>query len=397
MNASRMMILAGVTTLLVAAMAFLRQSDSEIEKASAEVREFAWSWYEPNIVPWKNEKIETDLAGVHQPQIHMGPDEELVVQARERLYHSLDGGRTWKTLCSTPPGNTSGVAILRDGTFLLATNVQHGYEKHPYRSERYTIRSFTYRSKDRGKTWSPAFELDPWPYDGVGTDASIRFHEHEDGTIYYPVSTTRIARPGKPLTKPNWYFAAQLYVSLDGGRTFRSRANMGKWTCEADLLSLDDDELLASIRYQTPGEGLWPRYKQTAISRSTDGGRTWTIPRIVTGFLQQTGCLVQLSDGTIVLPFSHKDEGFGQRFLVSYDRGHTWSKTIFELNRGGMFASSVTLSDDTIVTVFEDRSRDRKLTILRWKIPSREEVKSGGFFTPPPVDLDRMYSIHYAH
>lgn len=382
--------------LMAVQFLFLTPGDvSMVENARA--GEAAWSWYEPKVVSWTCERIETDLGGVHQPQINIGPDDELVVQATARLYHSVDGGSTWKKLCDAPGGDTSGVAILGDGTILVATNVQAGYDGHPYESPNYTIRSFTHRSEDRGTTWSAPFELDPWPYQGVGTDASIRFREAADGTIYYPVSTTAMARPGQPLANADRYFAAQLYVSTDGGRTFRSRCNMGKWTCESDTLPLGDGRLLASIRYQTPGSGGWPRYKQTAVASSSDAGRTWTVPRIVTGFLQQTACVVRLSDGTVVLPFSHKDVGQGQRFLVSYDSGRTWCKTIYELNKGGMYASSAVLKDDTIVTAFEDRPRGAKLTVLRWKVPSREQVAGGGFFEPPPVDLDRTCSIHYAN
>lgn len=168
--------------------------------------EFPWSWYEPRILPWPCEKIDTDLGRVHQPQLNIGPNDELVVQGNESLFHSVDGGLTWKKLCVTPKGDTSGVAILKNGTILVATNLQDGYATpfvNPYTSETYTVRSFICRSEDRGKTWSEPYELDPWPYEGVGSDASIRFTEGPDGTIYYPVSVLRIARPGKSLTPPN--------------------------------------------------------------------------------------------------------------------------------------------------------------------------------------------------
>lgn len=391
--------IGALALLLSVGPSTLRSSDPTTSEVQPEVRESAWAWYEPEFIAWPCEKIETEIDNVHQPQIAIGPDEELVVQARGNLHHSVDSGRTWKHLCDTPAGDTSGVAVLRDGTFLVATNIQDGYETNGYTSPNYTIRSFTYRSEDRGQTWSQAFELDPWPYDGVGTDASIRFSEDEDGTIYYPVSTTNIARPGKPLPQERWYFAAQLYVSLDGGRTFRSRANMGKWTCESDILALGGGHLVSSIRYQTPGEGSWPRHKQTAIAFSTDSGRTWTTPRLVTGYLQQTACLVKLSDDTLVLPFGHKHPGHGQRFILSYDLGKTWSNTIFELNKGGLYASSVALKDDTIVTVFQARDRENnrfsKLTVLRWRVPSREVVSRGGFFAGPKVDRDRdYYTMH---
>ena len=69
---------------------------SGVMKATAS--EWAWSWHELKVVLWSCEKIETDLGGIHQPQIDIGPNDELVVQAVGRLYHSVDGG--WNLSCS---------------------------------------------------------------------------------------------------------------------------------------------------------------------------------------------------------------------------------------------------------------------------------------------------------
>jgi len=52
------------------------------------------------------------------------------------------------------------------------------------------------------------------------------------------------------------------------------------------------------------------------------------------------------------MPFGHNEKGGGQRFMVSYDNGETWGKTVFELNIGGWYASTAVLSDDTIITVY---------------------------------------------
>ena len=99
-------------------------------------------------------------------------------------------------------------------------------------------------------------------------------------------------------------------------------------------------------------------------------GLTWSQQRMVTAAWQQTGCLVTLSDNTWILVFSHKDcphdvpwicnyhhpgnHTRGQRFIVSYTQGQTWSNSIFVLHVGGMYASSVVLrhgdDKDTIVT-----------------------------------------------
>ena len=93
---------------------------------------------------------------------------------------------------------------------------------------------------------------------------------------------------------------------------------------------------------------------------------------------------MRLADGTILMPFSHKDKGQGQRFMISYDEGKTWSRTVYELHVGGMYASSVVLDDGTIVTAYAERNGP--FTVLRWRAPSRKAVEKGGFFEPLAVN-----------
>jgi len=91
-------------------------------------------------------------------------------------------------------------------------------------------------------------------------------------------------------------------------------------------------------------------------------------------------------DGTLVMPFGYKGvyEGrkFGQRFMLSYDQGRTWSRTVYQLHTGGLYASSVVLDDGTILTVHDDRADTQRLTALRWRVPPRAEVEKAGFFEP---------------
>jgi hypothetical protein len=66
-------------------------------------------------------------------------------------------------------------------------------------------------------------------------------------------------------------------------------------------------------------------------------------------------------------PFGHKTTAqgmrFGQRFLVSYDEGASWSQTVYELYHGGLYANSVVLDD---VTVHDNRDAgQRHLNVLR--------------------------------
>ena len=95
----------------------------------------------------------------------------------------------------------------------------------------------------------------------------------------------------------------------------------------------------------------------------------------MTGNGQQSASFVQLSDGSLVLAFGHKDAGEGQKFILSYDGkmalslfspctrvanlksilnagGISWSNGVWDLHRGGLYASSVPVGDDEVVTAY---------------------------------------------
>jgi hypothetical protein len=165
-----------------------------------------------------------------------------------------------------------------------------------------------------------------------------------------------------------------------------------------DVLSVGPGQLVAALRYQTDnqpaGFGIRPRYKQSAVQVSSDYGFSFSAARVVTGYLQQSACLVQTAgaDGTdraLVLVFGYKPaanmprDDYGQRFIVSYDNGTSWSNRIFRLHRGGMYASSAVAVDDTIVTVLANGSA---LEMLRWRLPARSRVAANGFFRPSAVE-----------
>lgn len=396
-----------------------------------------WADYHPEVVqafdnmtPWPCERIATDLGPCSQPTLAMGPNQELVTDGLRQcevedpgsrtdktafIYHSTDGGMTWGTLCEVPmevsapeeavtvfgprPG---GIGFLRDGTLLASIRLYYAGGKGGVDDETVRSRVWVVRSVDRGRTWSAPFELDPASFEAMGGNR-VRFYERPDGTVLLPMNCTRYARPGKPLSQGDAYETAQVYASADGGQTWHKHGDVGQHSDETGFLSLRSGRMLACTRYQRRkmpgdpselgkpgGEDEGSIYKQTALCHSDDGANTFSEHLLMTGWLQQTACLVQLRDGTVVMPFGHKDENQGQRFLVSYDEGRTWSKTVFELNRSGMYASSVALSDDTIVTVYavEWHSGGRnRLDGLRWKAPPRSTVGANGFFVPRPVAI----------
>lgn len=86
------------------------------------------------------------------------------------------------------------------------------------------------------------------------------------------------------------------------------------------MLPLGNGTILAACRFQNDPCSL-VYYSNAGITVSHDRGATWSVTGLLTGWAQQDGSLLKLHDGTIVMPFAHKDKGYGQRALFSYDNG----------------------------------------------------------------------------
>ena len=405
---------------------------------SAEDSALTWVDYHPELAkvfaqpctPWECEVIETDLSGASQPGLVMGIKGELVANSRNRIFSSSDGGRSWSVLCevpldpSVPEGfrllscHILGCAVAVDGSLVVSISKQYndGRRYEGFHDETYHLGTTILRSADRGKTWDEPVKLDPAPFGCVGANPGSCFTRLPGGVLAQALMVHDQPRASRPLPKSKWFSQAFLFTSSDGGRTWSTTGSLGLHSDESDVIALPSGRMLAVTRYQRkklPGDpadlassyyfdpehnrdacsecalgakavGGHSVYKQTALLDSNDGGRTWSHPRLLTGWLQQTACLVRLADGTILMPFSHKDKGQGQRFMISYDEGKTWSRTVYELHVGGMYASSVVLDDGTIVTAYAERNGP--FTVLRWRVPSRKAVEKGGFFEPLAVN-----------
>ena len=372
-------------------------------------------------VPWDLTGFDTYPVSVSQPVVFKGPEGELVANSITQILRSTDGGHTWDVVGTPPltpiawPGlkhlatRLEGCGVTADGTLLAQISAQYndGRKYEGLSDPTYHVDLFVSRSTDGGKTWEPRVRLNKSPHENSGGH-STRFFRLPDGRIGLSMGAFFQPETGEPMPVAEMYSRTFIWSSADDGKTWqRSSEPFCLYGAEPDFLILKSGRLLATIRWQrhklphdlpelaSPhtmrndkppytkskvlGKGFVGRF--TAVLRSDDGGTTWTEPRIVTGMDEQTGCLVQLSDGAVVLVFGHKTDGLGQRFMLSYDDGETWSRRIYQLHWGGQYASSVILEDDTIVTVIR-HARTRHLQALRWRAPSRKEVAEGGFFTP---------------
>lgn len=323
-----------------------------------------WSLYTPILRPWPaREQFNHSTKGFIEPTIVAGSHfghEVLLVQSGAEISISRTAGRSFAPLCVYPgahrpagAGFANGLGLLSDGTLLAAH----------YYSDADGIRTMVFRGKlptvgglvgsSAGGTdcgWSKGFVLPPIgsQKNSVGGGLGIRFTEgtvpDDDGNdvtavLFAVRNQEEFTAEGHPIPKSAQASYAVIYRSTNSGRTFAVHGRLSNNTAEADLLVLPRaapganaqlaGTVVATSRYQTRHfasarydtgvlrNDTTVSYKATAVFRSTNGGRSWSPPGLVTGRGQQSGCLVRLDDGTIILPFGHKD-AVSQRTAPSF-------------------------------------------------------------------------------
>ena len=392
-----------------------------------EVAEIFDSVFEYKKIDWPSEMIDTGVGPVNQPSITIGADQELFTVGKNgQVFHSENLGKTWSLLCQSPslnpevPGGfkkrslgSGGIGVTARGTLLLAWNMDYndGHSGWSHGDDSLHRVMWMTRSEDRGKTWKATELLDPSPYDNIADQCTVI--QLSDGRLMVALRVEACSRPGKPVSISEGIFRSFIYTSSDDGKTWSRFSKFTDHCPEPHLLEMPSGKIVAALRYQraklpedqpklggcfyhvpgqrnesiTGGATAVGRivFQNTAFTFSEDAGKTWATPRLVTGALAHTGCLVRLSDGTLVLTFGRH----GQRFMLSYDEGKTWSKAVYQLNGTGEYARSVALEDDTIITIHDNAGEKvgrGPLIVLRWKAPPREDVEQHGFFTPREVE-----------
>lgn len=119
--------------------------------------------------------------------------------------------------------------------------------------------------------------------------------------------------------------------------------------CEPHTVQLSDQTLICHIRVE-------PRFT-TYQSKSTDGGRTWSLPRRI---LEDMGGapvhLLEHSSGMLLGLYSYRKHPYGIRAMFSSDGGETWETgyTIYrnEISGDLGYPSTVEMEDGSLLTVF---------------------------------------------
>src|SRR5437762_6839198 len=213
---------------------------------------------------------------------------------RSHYYVAVASGGVWKT---TNAGTTWAPVFDREGSYSVGCVVLDPKNPHVVwvgTGENNSQRSVgygdgVYKSTDGGRTWQ-----------NVGLKAS----EHIGKILIDPrdSDTVYVAAQG-PLWSPGG--DRGLYKTTDGGKTWAKVLNISENTGVTDLvLDPRDPDVLIAAAYQRRRHvyTLVDGGPESAIHRSTDGGKTWTKLRagLPQGELGRIGLALAASDPDVV-------------------------------------------------------------------------------------------------
>ncbi len=168
------------------------------------------------------------------------------------------------------------------------------------------------------------------------------------------------------------------YRSVNGGYNWEELATIAipdgtraENFYEPHVIDLPDGRLLGAIRAQ--GKEVAHGFT-IYTTESTDGGHTWTTP-VSLGVSGSPPHLMLHSSGALICSYGRREAPFGERALVSYDLGKSWTDDYIlddRANEGDLgYPTSVELDDGRILTVYYQRVEgDAKTSILctEWKL-----------------------------
>ena len=148
-------------------------------------------------------------------------------------------------------------------------------------------------------------------------------------------------------------WSAAYVESLDEGATWSSPRLIDRYHDETSLLVLNGTTWLAAMRSEG-NTGI-------TIVQSNDGGRTWGVRMRLTAHNEIPGDLIALNDSTLWLTYGHRRPPYGVRGKLSMDRGRTWSLPVTLVSDGldtdvGYPSSVLLSSGDVLTAYYQERS-----------------------------------------
>ena len=311
-----------------------------------------------------------------------GRDGHICPMGQVRAMTSRDDGVTWtypRVLLDSPiDDRDSGAMVTAKGTLLITTFTSLAYEERGLLAKQTPERQVRWQAAQNRLT--PAerqAELGEWVI--RSTDGGLNFSARIPTVVNSPhgplqLKDGRILYVGKQLwTKEHRIGAAE---SKDDGLTWtwlseipgRPGDDVARSYHELHAVETDDGRIVAQIRHEGKVDTNW-----TLQTESADGGKTWTIPRPITfGIPSQ---LLKLRDGRLLMTYGHRRPPFGNQARLSTDHGRTWGEPMIVSGDGAAgdlgYPSTVELADGTLLTVWYENMKDLGKAVLRqtkWKV-----------------------------
>lgn len=311
---------------------------------------------EPHLVVLGSDPPRFVAAAMTMPEIDEG--------ARVRVYRSEDGGDTWAGSW-LPASSADGARVgWGDDPWLAAGPDGSLYLSH--------LPDEVWRSADTARSWNgparlPRGEAGPFDYTKLAVD---RTDGPRRGLLYASSSQADRLEDGENI----WPLA--LFRSTDGGRSFLGPVHVQPNNFNnqnGELVVLPDGTVVATL-HEIGTEAGFVRSPRLWTVRSRDGGRTYSVPYLVTeGFTSTSPMLaVDRTDGPrrgrVYAAWAGLDGDRDSYLAHSDDAGATWSAP-------RRFAARDSGAHVTAVMVAVDR---RGVVGLAWQEP-RPEAGEGCF------------------
>lgn len=234
-------------------------------------------------------------------------------KAGSYLMESTDEGETWKVLPTSGAEfkEVVGLAACGNGVLLASDGLL--------------------RSVDGGRTWTQRERVtDP----RFGT----KVHGWDPPLVVRGSGGRHVLLTGFSLTdfgRMSMQCQPLLSESLDAGATWSPWRGIPEFgnACEVALAYNAKGEILAGIRRPVVGGAIADdHFCQLLTSVSSDGGKTWSLPKVAAGCGRHHPSFATLPDGRVVLTYVvrmgyPKEDGkfaYGIEAVISYDDGRTW-------------------------------------------------------------------------
>lgn len=302
---------------------------------------------------------------------------------RVELMRSHDEGKTWGwprvVLDTEIDDRDAGALETAKGTLLVTTFTSLYFETLLAAAEKIPAGKPGAWPADRLQRWRAAHnrisEAQRQALSGVwmlrSTDGGLTWSGPYDAHVTSPHGPFQLS-DGRLLYAGNDWHRGRLAVhqSSDDGQTWPHLADIALRPGDGPAsyyelhgVEAAPDRLVVQIRNEDKNDS-----NETLQTESTDGGKTWTVPHRI-GVWGIPSHLLKLRDGRLLMTYGHRRPPFGNQARLSSDQGRTWSEPIIVSGDGIEgdlgYPSTVQLTDGSLLSVWYETMKGSPRAVLR--------------------------------